>query len=164
MKSNLKMKALAAAALFAAGMSGSSYAASTSGTVAVDITLTSACTVSAITNVAFAYTSFQGVIQNSTGGGFTVTCTNTLPYTFGLQAGVLAPVPPGAASINVTDSVVNLAYTLNAPAGAVGNAAAQNHTVAGTMAASQSGDCATLGGICTNAGATNRIHTLIVNW
>lgn len=161
MKSNLKLKALAAAALLATGISGVSHAANTSATFNVDITLTSTCTVSAITNVAFAYTSF-GALANSTGGGFTVTCTNTLPYTFGLQTGTGAPTPPGNASINVTDDAVNLAYTLNAPAGATGDATAQGHTISGTMAAGQSGDCA--GATCSNAAATNRTHTLIVNW
>jgi spore coat protein U-like protein len=163
MKSNFKMKALVAAAMLAGAMTGSAHAASTSGTFNVDINLTSACSVSTITNVAFAYTSFQGAAQSSTGGGFTVTCTNSLPYTFGLQAGNGAPTPPGAATINVTDDAVNLAYTLGtSAAGGTGSGAIQAYTLTGTMAAGQGGTCGSA--TCTNAAATNRIHTLIVNW
>src|SRR5205823_6929296 len=77
-------------------------AASTSGTFNVNVTLTSTCTLSAITAVDFAYTSFQGGAAAATGGGYTVSCTNTLPYTFGLQAGSGAAVPPGAATVIVT--------------------------------------------------------------
>ena len=94
MKSNLKIKALVAAAMLAGAMTGTAHAAITSGTFQVDINLTSACSVSTINNVAFAYTSFQAGVSNATGGGFTVTCTNSLPYTFGLQTGSGAPTPP----------------------------------------------------------------------
>lgn len=162
MKSSFKIKALVAAAMLAGAMTGTAHAASTSGTFQVDINLTSACSVSTINNVAFAYTSF-GAAANAAGGGFTVTCTNTLPYTFGLQTGNGAPTPPGAATINVTDDAVNLAYTLGtSAAGGTGSGAIQAYTVTGTMAAGQGGTCGAA--TCTNAAATNRIHTLIVNW
>lgn len=153
-----------AAVLSVAGLtSGVSHAQSTSGTFNVNITLTSACTLSAITALDFAYTSFQAGVQAATGGGLTVSCTNTLPYTFGLQAGTGAAVPPGAASIGpINDNAVNLAYTLTRPAGTSGNGVAQAHTLTGSMAASQAGTCATAS--CTNAAATNKTHTLIVNF
>jgi len=142
---------------------GVSSAQSTSGTFNVNITLTSACTLSAITALDFAYTSLQVGAQAATGGGLTVSCTNTLPYTFGLQAGNGAAVPPGAATIGpITDTAVNLAYSLTRPAGAVGNGLAQAATITGTMAANQAGTCATAS--CSNAAATNRTHTLIVNF
>ena len=138
-------------------------AASTSGTFNVNITLSSTCTLSAITAVDFAYTSFQGGAAASTGGGFTTTCTNSLPYTFGLQAGSGAAVPPGAATVTVTDNAVNLQYTLGtSTAGGTGNGAAQAHSVTGTMPAAQSGTCATAS--CTNAAATNKTQTLILNF
>jgi spore coat protein U-like protein len=136
-------------------------AANSSSTFDVTIALTSACTIGAITAVDFAYTSF-GALANSTGGTFNITCTNTMPYTFGLQAGNGAAVPPGAATINVTDDAVNLAYTLSAPAGGNGSGAVQGKTISGTMAAAQSGNCGSA--TCTNGAATNKTQTLIVNF
>lgn len=161
-----QMKKLAAlvAVLGAATLgTGVSEAANTSGTFNVNITLTSTCTLGAIAPVTFAYASLQGGAAASGGGGFTMLCTNTLPYSFGMQAGNAAPVPPGAASINVTDnSGINLSYTINAPASGAGNGATQNLTVGGTMAAGQSGTCASAS--CTNAASTNNINTLIVTY
>lgn len=134
-----------------------------SGTFNVNVTLTSVCSLSAITAIDFAYTSFQGGVANGTNGGFTVSCTNTLPYNFGLQAGTGPVVPPGSATINVTDDAVNLAYTLgtNAASGA-GNGTPQNYNITGTMAAGQGGTCGSAS--CNNATATNRTHTLIVTY
>jgi len=154
---------LTATAIAAALTAGNAQAGNTSGTFTVNVTLTSACTLSAVTAVDFAYTSLQAAVANATGGGFSVSCTNTLPYTFGLQAGNGAATPPGAATIAVTDNAVNLNYSLGlSAAGATGNGAAQAFSVTGTMAGSQSGTCATAS--CTNAAATNKIHTLIVNY
>src|SRR5574342_475220 len=163
-KYRMKKLAVLIAVLGAAGMgSGVSEAATTSGTFNVNITLTSTCTLGAIAPVAFAYTSLQVAAQPSTGGAFTISCTNTLPYSFGLQAGNGAPVGSGAASINVTDnSGINLNYTINAPAAGAGNGAAQNLTLGGTMAGGQSGTCGV--GSCTNAASTNNINTLIVTY
>jgi spore coat protein U-like protein len=116
-----------------------------------------------VTAIDFTYTSFQGGVSNGTNGGFSVTCTSGLPYTFGLQTGTGAATPPGAATITVTDNVVNLQYTLGtSAAGANGSGAAQSYNVTGTMAAGQSGTCASAS--CSNATATNRTHTLILNY
>lgn len=159
------MKKLIMALMGVAGLfAGNAQAASTSGQFDVNITLTSTCTLSTVNAVAFAYTSLQGAAQNSTAGTgtFTVTCTNTLPYTFGLQAGTGAATPPGNASISVTDAVVNLSYTLNAPAAGSGNGAAQSLAVTGTMAANQSGNCNAAS--CTNAASGNKTQTLILNY
>ena len=154
---------LTATAIAAALTAGNAQAGNTSGTFTVNVTLTSACTLSAVTAVDFAYTSLQAAVANATGGGFSVSCTNTLPYTFGLQAGNGAATPPGAATIAVTDNAVNLNYSLGlSAAGATGNGAAQAFSVTGTMAGSQAGTCATAS--CTNAAATNKTHTLIVNY
>jgi spore coat protein U-like protein len=135
-----------------------------SGQFDVNITLTAGCSLSAITAVDFAYTSFQPGIQNATNGGFSVTCTNNLPYTFGLQTGAGAATPPGAASIGpITDDAVNLDYSLAlSAAGGTGSGLAQAYSITGTMAASQAGTCAV--SPCTNAAATNNTHTLIVNY
>ncbi|HKW39528.1 MAG TPA: spore coat protein U domain-containing protein [Burkholderiales bacterium] len=160
--------AVAVAALGAVALgAGVAEAANTSGTFNVNITLTSACQLGAVTPVAFAYTSGQAAVSNATGGGFSVSCTNTLPYTFGLQAGNGAATPPGTATINVTDNGVNLAYQLNlSAAGGTGNGASQAYSVGGTMAGAQAGTCALAS--CTNtAGATastNNVQTLIVNY
>src|SRR3954464_4200230 len=138
-------------------------AANTSGQFNVNLTLNSTCSLSAVTAVAFTYTSLQGAVQNSTAGGYTVTCTNSLPYTFGLQTGTGAATPPGAATITVTDNAVNLQYVLGTSAvGGTGNGAAQAYNVSGTIAAGQSGTCAAAS--CSNASATNRTHTLILNF
>ena len=162
-KHQMKKLAVLVAALGAATLgSGVSEAANTSGTFNVNITLNSSCTLGAIAPVTFVYASLGGAAASG-GGGFTMLCTNTLPYSFGLQAGNAAAVPPGAASINVTDnSGINLSYTINAPASGAGNGATQNLTVGGTMAAGQSGTCATAS--CTNAASTNNINTLIVTY
>jgi spore coat protein U-like protein len=154
---------LTATAIAAALAAGNAQAGSTSGTFSVNVTLTSACTLSAVNNLAFTYTSLQAGVSNATGGGFSVSCTTTLPYTFGLQSGNGAATPPGAASILITDNAVNLDYSLAlSAAGGTGNGVAQNYSVTGTMAASQAGTCATAS--CTNAAATNKTHTLIVNY
>lgn len=156
-------KIIAATAVAAALAASNAQAGSTSGTFNVNVTLTAACTLGAVTDLAFAYTSLQAGVANATGGGFSVNCTNTLPFTFGLFSGTVGVTPPGAATIAVNDSVVNLNYTLGlSAAGGTGSGVAQNFSVTGTMAGSQAGTCAAAS--CTNAGATNRTHTLIVNY
>jgi len=158
------MKRIIAATLVAAALgTTNAQAGSTSGQFNVNITLTSSCTLGAVTPVAFAYTSLQGSAATATGGGFSVTCTNTLPYTFGLQAGTGAPTPPGSSTLAVTDNAVNLAYSLGlSAAGGTGNGASQAYSVTGSMAASQAGTCS--GASCTNGSATNKTHTLILNY
>jgi len=163
-KLQVKKLVLAVAALGAVAVGADvANAASTSGTFQVNITLTSVCTLGSVTAVAFAYTSLQGGAQSATGGNFNVTCTNTLPYTFGLQAGSGAASPPGTSTITVTDNAVNLQYQLGtSAAGGTGSGVAQAYTVTGTMAAAQSGNCAS--GSCTNGAATNKVQTLILNY
>ncbi|HEV2432330.1 MAG TPA: spore coat protein U domain-containing protein [Burkholderiales bacterium] len=152
--------ALSAAALFAQVAQAQTF---TSGQFNVAVTLTSVCTLSAIADVTFAYTSLQAVPANSTGGGYSVTCTNNLPYTFGLQAGTGAPSAPGNANITVTDANVGLQYTLTpSAANGTGSGAAQAYSINGTMPASQSGNCGAA--TCDNLGSANRRHTLIVDF
>lgn len=159
----MKRLILAAVISAAALVAPAAQAQTASGTFNVNITLTSGCTLSAVTDVSFAYTSLQGGVSNAAGGGYTVSCTNTLPYTFGLQVGSGAPTPPGAATINVTDAALNLGYTLGtSAAGGTGNGLAQAYNITGTMAAGQAGTCAAAS--CNNAASGNRTHTLIVNY
>jgi spore coat protein U-like protein len=156
-------KLLSALALAAAIGVGTTNAANTSGQFTVNVTLTSTCSLSTITALDFTYTSFQAGAATASNGGFTVTCTNSLPYTFGLQSGTGAAAPPGAATTTLTDNVVNLQYTLGrSAAGGTGSGAAQAYNVTGTMAASQSGTCTSAS--CTNGAATNKTHTLILNY
>jgi spore coat protein U-like protein len=160
----MKRVILAAVVSAAALVAPAAQAQSTSGTFNVNITLTAACTLTAgPADLSFNYTSLQGGAAAAAGGAFSVSCSNGLPYTFGLQAGTGAPTPPGAATINVTDAALNLDYTLGtSAAGGTGSGAAQNYSVTGTMGASQAGNCAV--SPCNNAGSANRIHTLIVNY
>ncbi|MEP7155540.1 MAG: spore coat protein U domain-containing protein [Betaproteobacteria bacterium] len=162
----MKKLVLAAIVGITAFLSSSAQAQTVSTTFNVNINLTTACTLTAVAPVDFAYTSFQVAAATATGGTFSVSCTNGRPYTLGLQAGNGAAVPPGAASLNITDDAVNLAYTLNlSAAGATGTGVAQPFSVTGTMAGGQSGTCVA-GGVCNNiaTGSTNYIQTLIVNF
>ncbi|MEO8387728.1 MAG: hypothetical protein ABI893_16205 [Polaromonas sp.] len=135
------------------------YAATAAGTFNVVINLTSKCEINStnaatgavINNVVFNYTSFQTTAATSTGGGFNVRCTNSLPYTLALS------------NSGVTDDAVNLAYTLALSAAAgTGNGTDQAFTVNGTMAAGQAGTCATA--TCTNTAATNKTKTLTITY
>jgi len=157
------MKRLIAASILAAGFVNPAAAATTSDTVNVDITLTSACSISTITPVTFAYTSLGGAVTQGAGdGAFTVRCTNNHGYTIGLVASGSAAAP--AASIGpVTDSVLNLQYSLGLSAtSGTGNGTPQSFNVTGSMGANQVGTCAAAS--CTNAGATNRVHTVVITY
>jgi len=151
-------KLLMAAAIGAAGLVGTgAQAATTNGSFNVDITLTSACSLGTITAVDFAYTSGQAGPQPSTGGGFNITCTNTLPYSFSIEQPLATP-----AVFPATDTAVNLDYTLTPPGAGVGNGAAQPLTITGNMPGGQAGTCAAAS--CTNAAATNRTYFLVVTY
>ncbi|MBL8521195.1 MAG: spore coat protein U domain-containing protein [Betaproteobacteria bacterium] len=148
----MKKLLLVAALGFSSLIGGVAHAGTTTGTFNVNITLTTACTLTTINDLNFAYTSFQAAAATPTsGGGFSVTCTNGVPYTFGLDA------------LTTTDDAVNLTYTLSLPTPAAGTGAAQAYTIGGSIAASQGGTCASLGS-CTNAAATNRQRTLTVTF
>jgi spore coat protein U-like protein len=124
------------------------HAATTTNTFNVTATLTSKCEVTtAPADVAFAYISFQTGAQPSTGGGFAVRCTNTLPYSLSLTA--------------TTGTVVGLAYSISVPAtNFVGTGANVSHTVSGTMASGQAGTCAVSATACTGSNQ----HTLTVTY
>lgn len=114
----------------------------------VTVNLTSGCEVtSAPTDVAFTYSSFQGSAATSTGGAFSVRCTNTLPYTMALDS--------------TTGTVIGLNYTLalSAAGGTGAGLTAANYTVNGSMASGQSGTCATTG-VCAGTSA----RTLTVSY
>ena len=115
-------------AIFLLSMGPVAQASTVTGNFNVTVTLPSACTVTAPANVAFTYTSFQGAVANSTGGGFLLSCTNTLPYALSLDVS--------------TNTVIGLVYALTLPANGNGTGAGQALTITGTMAAGQGGTCA----------------------
>ena len=142
---NNLVKALAAAGLVAATF-GAQAATTINQPFNVQVNLTSACTMTAPTPVQFTYTSFQGTAATSTGGAFSVSCTNTLPYTVAIT---------GAST-----SVSGLTYALSlSAASGTGNGAAQAFTVNGTMASGQGGTCATASCSCTDS-----THTVTVTY
>lgn len=115
----------------------------------VTATLTSKCEITtAPSDVAFAYTSFQPGVQNSTGGVFEVRCTNSLPYSLSVSA--------------TTGTVLGLNYSISVPATSfTGNGLNVSHTVSGTMAAGQAGTCnASPPATC----AGSNLHTLTVTY
>jgi hypothetical protein len=96
--------------------------------------------------VAFTYTSFQAGPATATGGAFSVSCTNTLPY--------------AVAITGASTSVQGLTYGLSlSAASATGNGAAQPFTINGTMVSGQAGTCATA--TCSGTDAT---HTATVTY
>lgn len=121
----------------------------------VTVTLTTACSATAPADVVFAYTSFQVANQASTGGGFSVTCTNTLPYSMSLSA--------------ASGTIIGLNYQLALPGQALGAAgplpigsgsgAVQALAITGQMASGQSGTCA----LATCTPAPN-VHTLTITY
>lgn len=138
----------------AAASSGVSHAVTNvTGNFDVKIVLTSQCalTMPATKDVNFAYTSFQAGAATSTGGDFSVKCTNTLPYTLGLD------------QLTVTDAAVNLQYTLTMPAAtSVGTGAAQNFNITGSMPALQGGTCNAA--TCDNTTSANKTRTLTIGF
>jgi len=98
----------------------------------VTVNLTSVCSItSAPTAVVFNYTSLGGAAA-STGGAYSVTCTNGLAYTMALDA------------VAQTFPTTGLTYTLSLnTASSNGTGAAQNFGMTGSMVAGQGGTCAT---------------------
>jgi len=127
----------------------------------VVITFTSACTIGGTLAPTFAYTSGQAAAATAAGTlGFTVTCTNGVPYTMALDAGGTGytgtfTTPTGT----YTNTASTLIYSLTLPAAVAGTGAAQSYTMSGTMAGLQAGKCTTLGGCTFTDG-----HTLTVTF
>lgn len=151
----MKKLALATALALTAMLTAPVQAATSTGNFDVIITLTSACQYTKTSDVSFAYTSFQTTAAaQTTSGGFSVKCTNSLPYTMALDA-----------AGSYTDQATNLAYTLTlSAAGGTGNGTAQAYTVAGSIGANQGGTCATAGGVCVNTASTNKQRTLTITY
>jgi spore coat protein U-like protein len=124
----------------------------------VNITLTSACTVTTPGAIALAYTSRTNSPVSATGSGGTITCTHLLPFTMFLDNRAGGQI--STASYDYTDLATNLTYrlTLNS-APSPGTGAAQSYSVEGFIGADQAGKCATAQCIPTIAP-----HTVYVNY
>lgn len=126
---------------------GTAAAATATANFNVTATLTSLCTVSTPSAVAFTYTSFQAGPATATGGAFSVTCTGNLPYSLAVSA--------------ASGTVIGLAYTLSVPSGTqTGSGLAQNYSISGSMVAGQAGTCATSATTCSGSNT----HTLTVTY
>lgn len=128
-------------------------ATAVSGSFAVNVALTSVCTIGTPSAVAFTYSSFQVAASNSTGGQFTVKCTSgltpTLSYT-GTPAGGTMTAAGGTFTATGLTYTLGIGTTAGAAVGTAGAVAVsagtgntQTYYVNGTMAAAQSGTCAT---------------------
>lgn len=137
---------LAICSLIAIAATAPAHALTATSTFDVTANLTSKCEITvAPAPVVFTYTSFETAAVAATGGGFTMRCTNLLPYTLSVPAG---------------GTLIGLAYTLgtSAAGGTGAGLTTASHSITGSMAANQSGDCAA--GSCT-ATAT---HTLTITY
>lgn len=135
-------KLLIVAAMGAAGLvsTGAQAASTAPENFNVDITLTSACSITTPADVVLTYTSFQAGAATSAGGGFTVSCTNLTPYTFNLDASATAASGGTTLGLNYTLDVQD---TVPATVvGGTGNGAAQSYSIRGQIAGGQGGNCA----------------------
>ena len=140
---NKRIALAAALAALAAGIS-TAQAGTATGNFNVTVNLTSACLItSGPADVAFTYTSFQAAAATATGGGFSVQCTSTLPYTMSLDA------------TSGTVSGLNYSLALSATTG-TGSGVAQSYSVTGSMVSGQGGTCAL--GSCS--GTQGRVLTI----
>jgi spore coat protein U-like protein len=141
------------AGLFAA-LVPTAQAATVAGTFDVTVTLTSVCTMAAVTPLAFGtYTAFQGTAQTATNTTATLTCTRGLT---GVTAKFDTAAPGSTAAAAATNAVgagviQGLQYDITATPGAVvaGNAATASfigtadsrpYTISGSMPSGQAGD------------------------
>ena len=150
-----KLSKIAAVAMFGIAALASNVvnaASPATGTFNVNINLTASCSIGTIPDVTLAYTSFGGAVSAPTTAN--VKCTNLLPYALSLS-----PAP-------ATDDVVNIAYTtaLTGTVPTAGSGGDQPVTITVSAIAGQAGTCSTIGGICNNTTATNKVQTLTVSW
>lgn len=146
-----KQKLVLVLALTLACFGMSAQAATATNNFDVTINLTSACKIATTPTAAFTYTSFQATPATFS-SSFNILCTNTLPIT-----------SVALDSTSVTDNATNLDYTLTlGTVPTAGTGVAQSIGITGSMAANQSGTCASA--TCTNASATNKQRTLTITY
>jgi len=146
-KSNARFysRAAAIAVLFLIDAGKVAYAATTTSTFAVQMTVTATCTVNSATTLNFGT---QGVLSTNVDQTSTiqVTCTNTTPYNIGLNAGTGTGATVATRKMTSGANTVN--YTLYSNSGrttvcgntvgtytqaATGNGSAQSYTVYGRV-------------------------------
>jgi spore coat protein U-like protein len=121
----------ALAACFLIPSAGTSYAASTTSTFAVQVAITATCTINSASTLNFGT---QGVLATNVDQTSTlqVTCTNTTPYNIGLDAGTGSGATVATRKLTSGGATVN--YTLYSDSGRTtvwGNTVSTD-TVAGT--------------------------------
>jgi spore coat protein U-like protein len=110
----------------------------------VSVITTDSCQITvAPGNVNFTYTSFQGAASNAS-TSYGVRCTLNFAYGMSLDA--------------TSGTLLGLNYTLAVPATSTGTGLTQTHTINGSIAAGQSGTCATA--VCNGT----QTRTLTVSW
>lgn len=144
-------------------------AATASGTFNVGITLNSNCVVdTTATNVAFTYYSFTGAAASgsaaaTSNSSFTLKCTNTLAVSsITLDTGAPSGGTVSGSTYTYTDQATNLIYALTLGGTPASDGTPKTVTLTGSMAAGQSGTCATSS--CTNSSSTNKTRTITVNF
>lgn len=150
MKNLNKLLLSLAATAALASMTPAAQAATDTAGFNVTVDLTAVCEITAgPTEVLFTYSSFQPGDASSTGGDFSVRCTDQLPYSLSLDNPVGGQV------------VLGLTYTLSLSATtATGSGVAQNYTMTGTMLSGQSGTCATSPDVSACSGSQARLLTI----
>lgn len=144
-------------------------AATATGSFSVGITLNANCVVdTSATNIAFTYYSFTGAAASgsapaTSNSSFTLKCTNTLAVSsITLDTGAPSGGTVAGSTYTYTDQATNLQYTLTLGATPASDGTAKTVSITGSMAASQSGTCASTS--CTNSTSTNKTRTITVTF
>lgn len=153
---------LITAAGLAALLSVTSHAATQAPTFDVNITLTPTCQTTTVNPINITYVGFETDITSS-GGDFSLTCTNGMAYTFALDG-----TEGTATARNYTDQATNFEYTLTTPAlSNAGTGAAQTKqiTPSKTAATAFNFTCNNNNATgCTNTASTNKTRTLTISY
>lgn len=157
-----KIRLITAAGL-AALLSFASHAQTQTPTFNVNITLTPTCQTTTVNPINITYVGFDTAIS-FTGGDFSLTCTNTMPYTFALDAGTGGT----ATAREYTDQATNFEYTLATPTSSntgTGTAQTKQITPSKTAATAFNFSCSNNNATgCTNTASTNKTRTLTISY
>lgn len=158
----MKKLILAASLAFATMLSLSAFAAGNdTKNVSVNVSLTPVCTMTTPSAISVPYTSFQGTtaVSGASEGAFTVKCTTSLPYKVGFDSN---PTPAVTKNVAANSNNLQLGYDLDLTGTAAGNGTgttAINLNVRATIAANQSGTCASGAG-CTGTAETHAVYVV----
>lgn len=104
----------------------------------VTVNLTSVCTLTSPADFAISYTSFQVAAAEAT-SGFTVQCTNSLPYTMTLSGNA------DALGLTIPLTIRNAGNTADVSGAQAGTGAVISYNLRAYAAGGQAGTCATAG-------------------